>query len=149
MNWIQNSTRHTNVFSFRGSVKCFALTWIYCKRKCTVRKLQTRHPRGLRRALSATALITRSWDRNPRRALVMSVSTFMMSCAVGTLRRDDLSTKQSHADQILLDSSPFHYNYTAPWRHMRKRRVPRNLLISAPDGGQWLKLYILRKKPKI
>ena len=77
----------------------------------------------------------RSWVRNPRWALVMSASfTFLMSCAVGTLRRNDLSTKQSYSDQISLNRSPFHYNYTAyiekrclcaslntaPWRHVEK-----------------------------
>jgi len=31
----------------------------------------------------------------------------------------------------------------------KKLRVPCNYLISGPDGNQWLKLYIRRKKPKI
>jgi len=30
-----------------------------------------------------------------------------------------------------------------------KRRVPCNFFIWVPDGDQWLKLYIRRKKPKI
>jgi len=139
LNLKQNKRHHANAFSLRCSVKGFALMFIYYKHKCTVRKLQTRHPRGLRRSLSATALITRSWVRNPRRALVMSASfTFLISCAGVTLRRDDLSTKQSYADQISLNCSPFHYNYTAyieqrylcasmntaPWRHVGKWRVP-------------------------
>jgi len=114
LNLKQNKYHHTSAFSLRCSVKGLALTFIYYKHKCAVRKLQTRHPRVRRRSLSATVLITRSWVRNPRRALVMSASfTFLMSCAGGTLRRDDLSTKQSYADQISLNRSPFHYNYTA------------------------------------
>jgi hypothetical protein len=60
----------------------------------------SRHPRGVRRLLSATARIMRSWVPNLRGALVMSASfTFLLSGAGRDIVTADLSPKQSYVDQ--------------------------------------------------